>query len=301
MQLYCTGPMLPCDLPTMIEQLIFVTPFSDIMYRRLESGATVILLFNGDDEKKMINAVAALRQKGISVKRIVLICKTLGNFIANGIAHSNHTLDIRLEKNPDVREILNNSDLMARSNRRFVLKLHTRDDATIIRVLCSLQIPVLIDIRDEFVNWEILKDLTTDALLGSAPRASMDPITALASSFRQESFRLADVYYENPVRYLWSDGTENLFLSEADMHNKRPLIFHDTDRWSHSKTYIQGINREYDILEHKELCAFCDGFFLCKGYLSQFNKQLHCKMYMNDFLDNLELKLCKQENQAPCS
>jgi hypothetical protein len=285
----------------MISSMTTVTPFTDEAYGLLEYGSKVILLFNGDNETIIVNAVAALRKKGVSVTKIILTCKTLGDFIANGIAHSGHSLDVRLEENPKIEDIIRYADTLAKSIRRFVLRLHTASDATIIRIFCSLHIPVLVDVRDESINRELLKDLTIEALLGPAPRASLDPVTALATSFKEPAVCLAAIYYEDPEHHLWSDGTSRLFLTESDMRRERPLAIRDREHWYQSEEYIRATNREYDLLERKTPCAFCDGFFLCKGYLSQFDTELYCKTFMNDFLDTLELKLCRQDNRAPCS
>lgn len=277
----------------MVNKRIIVLPCNTELFNLLKENDELIL--DGTRWKDFKKGIPILKRKGIFINTIIFECETFKEVLDHETKNLECKKDIYIRKIPSKSEYFSYIETLSKNHLRYVLPLHNEYDILNIKLLNSLKVRILIDLRDSSLNWELLEELIIDNLLSIGPRAPLDPFTMLVNSYKTKKYDLSSIYYENISDYIWIDNNGKVAFTKKDLENKKYIDTNSLNNIDYSIEYKKRLDKKYQIMLKQSICAFCEGFCLCNGYLLEEGKKLKCRQFFKNFFDILELKIIKQE------
>jgi len=196
-------------------------------------------------------------------------------------------------------ELIHFSERLAHASVRAKLPLRNAADAESIKILSSLDIQILLDLRQADLDWTQLEDLLSDHLLALVDRPSLDPFRMLATICEKKdfSFSLASIHLDDFRQYLHIDEHKRLYLCRADAESGRAvdLPLRDKARIEKTGLYQKKLKTHQTHLREKTACAFCEGFNLCEGYLWKDGSTPPCRAFFKSFFETFDFYIKKSE------
>jgi radical SAM protein with 4Fe4S-binding SPASM domain len=163
---------------------------------------------------------------------------------------------------------------------RVMLPLRNRRDLQAIKIASSLGVGVMLDLFSDDIDWSLIDELVTDALLAPARRASVDPFTMLAAIYLEpgNKFCLGSIYHDHCKEYLQVDAAGQVYRSRRLMAEGTSLGYSVSDREEMEATSGCAEDAEHSRLQmmKQTACSFCEAFHLCRGYLGKVQPEGHC-------------------------
>jgi hypothetical protein len=272
-----------------------IVPLDPVLAERLPKGERVILEIREEEETVRKPLVHLLRRKNVDIRKIIIHCRDVESFLHMEIRSFSNDFDISMKVNPEIGEIMETARYLQDDRYRFVLPLLGPRDALVIKLLSSLGVRILLDLRDPRFAWGETGELIADSLLNSAPRGPLVPLTTMLRSLREKDFFLGVVYYEDPRFYAWMDEKGNIALSDKDRREGRWVSAPLVGGPSEAELAHQTVFHPYDHLRSRSSCAFCEGFFLCRGYLAAYGQEPSCRAFFRAFFDAAQVRCEKEE------
>lgn len=290
----------------MSPKALFHIPDCDAVWNELNAFDEVIVRTQGLDAVPRILDKA--QPRNIVVNTVIAEIDSLAGFIRG--------LDVRLfmdqytsqyqfalileaDRIGTTAELIHFSERLAHASVRAKLPLRNAADGESIKILSSLDIQILIDLRQADLDWAQLEDLLTDHLLALVDRPSLDPFRMLATICEKKDFgfSLASIHLDDFRQYLHIDEHKRLYLCRADVVSGRAvdLPLRDKARIAKTDLYKKRLQTRLTHLREKTFCAFCEGFNLCQGYLWKDGQTPLCRAFFKSFFETFDFYIKKSE------
>lgn len=162
-------------------------------------------------------------------------------------------------------------------------------DATI---LASLGVAVAVDPTSPGVQWDLLTDLMTYALLGQAPHAPIEPFDYLLKQYlptTHTDFR--STFLDDAERFLHLDIDGRVALSAADLAAGRFVLDSpdNVDQIAEVPAYREHLGAWRDVFLDFDGCGMCPGWRVCMGRVRGLVDDLSaCRAFFVELLDTVE-------------
>ena len=263
----------------------YILPPEPALVERVPQGDGVILEVQIEKASLRKQFMRLLPRRSIGVQGIRIHCKDLEDFLAAEERSFGHEMDVSFNTCLDIAEILAHSAELENDMYRFVLPLQDAHDSLVIKLLGSLGIGILLDLRDPLFNWREAGELIADNILNLAPRGLLEPIASLLHGLEKKDYFLGEIYHEDPRRYAWVDEQGRMALGEKDRGAGNWISARLGDGIREEDLGDQTIFHPHDLLRRRHRCAFCEGFFLCRGYLDAYGQEPFCQGFFNALFD----------------
>ncbi len=190
------------------------------------------------------------------------------------------------------RDVACQLPVLRQLNIRIYLPTDTRKNMSALRILASLGINSCVVFHEEGLNWELMTDLMTYALLGTARHAHIEPFHYLAANYAPNWRNdFGAVYFNDPTRYLHLDEQGRVSLSPEDCASGRFIvdnIENASDIVSHPE-YIRRTDEWRNVFLEAEGCAYCQGWRICLGKFSRLRERVPgCREFFVELIETLE-------------
>jgi hypothetical protein len=244
----------------------------------LNPGAEAVV--STDSPQRIESLFGIAGRGGYSINTIVLQTECLSDYIRlqalsemieNSLAGRSCGFILKASRVGTLSDLIHGSERLAHPNLRTVIPLRSAEDALSAQVLSSLGVRLIVDLKQEDLNWELLNDLLFQHLLAFSPRAAMDPFTMLSKICLtpNATFSLASIYFDDFREYLQVDGAGRAYLSRDEMRRGRFVASSASELKDIERTAAFQTTQAFPdrLVSGKTPCAFCEGFALCRGYL----------------------------------
>lgn len=194
-------------------------------------------------------------------------------------------------------EIARRLVLLRKLNLRVFLPAGRAENITALRILASLGVECAA-LLDGEVDWELLTDLMTYALLGLVPHASIEPFQELATRYDpQRRTDYAAIYFDDPRRYLHLDREGRVALSRADLRGGRFVLQRpeEIDTIDEQPAYRAQLEAWREVFLQPDGCACCPGWRVCLGKFpaaaasaASAGSDAPCRAFFTEVLDVVE-------------
>lgn len=190
-----------------------------------------------------------------------------------------------------LRDLIRQLPLLRQLNIRVYLPTDLEENYTGLRILSSLGIESSLVFKKPGLNWELLSDLMTYALLGLIPHAPIEPFNYIASHYdRHRRTDYSAVYFEDPSRYLHLDEEGYIALSPKDLAVGN-FIGHITELGDLDQcaAYNKRLEGWRDFFLETDGCAYCQGWRVCLGkFVDVRQSNPGCQQFFTELMDVVE-------------
>jgi hypothetical protein len=268
-------------------QRTYVLPPDPSLLGRIPRGSGIVLEIS-EDQASLVNRVEAhAKALHLQVRRIIVSSASLESFFHSAGETLEQELDVSVQESPSMDAILSYAKLMKTPRRRFSLPLRNSEDSLRLMTLSSLGVSLLIDLRAPELDWREAIELVADSLLNRASRGSLAPADHLMRALAAGGGFLGAAYHEDPRCDRWCDAEGRMALSRKDRSEGRWIggtlgdePGDDAADAAHGRGLLLG----------KHACSYCEGFFLCRGYLLERGGGSACHDLLLTFLDSVRLR-----------
>lgn len=191
------------------------------------------------------------------------------------------------------REVRHQIPLLRRLGLRVYLPATTEENVLAVRILASLGVSTAVVLKGPGVLWEPLAGLMVYALLGSAPRAPIEPFHYIASSYRAD--RPTDysaVYFDDPRVFLHVDEGGRIALTADDARREQFVagsidMLRDLEQ---SPGFVERAEaRQACFTKKADGCASCDGWRVCLGkFAADAQRDTACRKFFVAMINVVE-------------
>jgi len=268
---------------------IFVVPWRRDLLNQL-SGKAVVVVANGLDE--MQTAIQVLDGMNVVLRCLVVRSKASLASISLKPEFANYPLAIYPSRLGRFQDLIRVLPILRKMNVRVYFCAEDKKNCEAIRILASLGIETVTTFESATVQWDLLKDLATYALLGIVPHAAIEPFHYIASRFNpKEPLEWDSVYFDDPSTYLNVDEQGRVALTRTDLIEGRFLALSPAEVTIESRS--QALKEHYDsrskFFLDRSPCAYCQGWRVCLGrFHAHKKKEQSCSEFFVELMDVID-------------
>ena len=269
-----------------MSECVFVCPPIAPLLQQLR-GRTVVL--NVPEAAELTDAAALAKACGC---RLLCVQLRSGGTLAALEPHDQWQslpLAVHVQSVGPMRELQPRLAALRRLNVRVYVPASPTGNLTGVRLLSSLGIAATVVFDTPVLDWELLADLCTYALLGRTSHAPIEPFATVAMRYRPDAENsFGDLYFDEPGRFVHVDRDGHTAHSAADLAAGR---YAAPTLGAYLKTE-EGLcppDAACALLAAAGACATCAAFSLCRGAVA---RQGACRegapAFFAEFADTVE-------------
>lgn len=269
---------------------ILVVPPAEHILCRLQQYALVIRL---NDERDIDSALKLVSGCRLNLHGLWVETSTPLGAIELRESWAGAGIALHVPSAGSYREVRHQLPLLRRLGLRVYLPATTEDNVLAARILASLSVPTAVVLKGSGVLWEPLAGLTAYALLGSAPRETIEPFHYIASSYRADRpVDYSAVYFDDPRVFRHIDEDGRIALTTGDARRKR-FVADSIDMLSDLEQSQRFIERaeawQSGFTRRPDVCASCEAWRVCLGkFAADALRDSGCRKYFVGMIDVVE-------------
>jgi hypothetical protein len=166
---------------------------------------------------------------------------------------------------------------------------YSEENLTDIRTLVSVGVSACILLESDEIDWNVLTDLMTYALLGRVPHATLDPFAYIAEHYEPIGYnRWGSIFFEDPEFFFHLNRDGRVALSHAGVIKKNFIGGIDTVERTDCPALDKNLNSWRMLLIKNRICSTCEGFRLCMGRFASQNGKTGCSKFFVEMLEILK-------------
>ncbi len=182
--------------------------------------------------------------------------------------------------------------LLRQINIRVYLPTNKKENYTNLQIISSLGITSALEFKKDYLDWELMTDLMTYALLPLVPHAPIDPFYYIANRYDPHKRNDYNSVYFNDFRfYLHLDHDGRVYFSHDDL--KQGHYIADSIEELNNPEVEKELSKRYfrwtGFFLKTDGCAYCPGWRICLGKFSDTVKSIPgCSKFFSEFMDVIE-------------
>ena len=268
---------------------ILVCPFRPDLINRLEEKSLAVLTGDTDEINEIISYC---RDIPVHLQCIWAKTEMPLSLIPLQESWGNAPIALHASSLGRFRDFVPQLQILRKLNIRIYLPADSRENYAAVRILSSLGIHSAVVFRKESIDWELMADLMTYALLGLVPRASIEPFHFMAAHYHPNQHTdFSAVYLEDPRKYLHLDENGRVGLSQKDLAAGTFILDNVTElgELQNNPEYIRRCESWRDFFLQPDGCAYCQGWRVCLGRFSETReKRPGCRAFFTELMDAIE-------------
>ncbi len=186
-------------------------------------------------------------------------------------------------------------------NVRIYMPADLEESLTGVRILASLGIDCAITFDGSSVQWDMLTDLMTYALIGMTQHADIEPFSFIAGQYNPQSRGgFGAVYFDDPTTYLHVSADGRVALTRSEMREGRFFASSVEEVTDENRLAAWDAQRESwrRFFLERSPCAQCPGWRICGGALASSAHTAGCAQFFAELMDVIDRQRSRTKVKA---